>query len=139
MIYHCFTWQPQVEKTCRQVFRALHKIRLCGHFMSKNLKHRLVQSLLMPCVMYCDVINSDTSCKSRLRRASPWLAPLWGARTVAQHRSASQSPILVNDCLCWTFQNVFEVSRSFRKVTVDRVYRDEIKSGQINGTLTALL
>ena len=31
---------------------------------------------------------------------------LCGARTVAQHRSASQSSILVNDCPCWKLQNV---------------------------------
>ena len=42
-------------KTCRQVFGALHKIRLCGHFMSKNLKYRLVQSLVMPYFRYCDL------------------------------------------------------------------------------------
>ena len=33
----CFTWQTQVEKTCRPVFGALHKLRPCGHFMSKKL------------------------------------------------------------------------------------------------------
>ena len=59
-----------------------------------------------------------TSWKASLRWASCWLAPLFGA----QHRSASQSPILVNDCPCWTFQNIFELSRRFRKVTIDRVY-----------------
>ena len=47
-----------------------------------------------------------------------------------EHRSASQSPILVNDCPCWTFQNVSEVSRNFQKVTVDRVYGVRSQSGR---------
>ena len=66
-----YTWQPQVEKTCRQAFGAPHKIRLCGHFMSKNLKYRLVQSLVTPYFRYCDVIYSDmtTALESNLQRA----------------------------------------------------------------------
>ena len=60
----------KLEKTCSHVFGALHKIRLCGHFMSKNLKHRLVQSLVMPYFRYCDVIYSDmaTALESKLHK-----------------------------------------------------------------------
>ena len=60
-----------MEKTCRQAFGAPHKIRLCGHFMSQNLKYRLVQSLVMPYFRYCDVIYGDmtTALESKLQRA----------------------------------------------------------------------
>ena len=74
----CFTWQPYVAKTCRRVFGALHKIRLSGHFMSKNLKHRLVESSnALFQVLRCDLYRYNDCTRIKTTKSSKLLREIY--------------------------------------------------------------
>ena len=58
--------------------------------MSKNLKHRLVQSLVIPYLRYCDVVYSDmsTDLESRLQRdQNSCLRIIYGLKKFDQRES----------------------------------------------------
>ena len=52
-------WQTQVKHVCRKTFSILYSLRRLKKFLPIPLKQTLVQNLVLPHFVYCDVVHSD--------------------------------------------------------------------------------
>ena len=65
------SWCNQVKQTNKKIFAIMHSLKCLKNFLPPELKHILVQALMMPYFDYCDVLLTDLkeNLSDKLKRA----------------------------------------------------------------------
>jgi len=60
------TWTMDARKTCKKVFGIFHQLKTAKHLLPRDIRGKLISTLVFPHLDYCSVAMLDISKESEL-------------------------------------------------------------------------